>query len=381
VSSTLEDSSLAVRSPSTTRGEDDETTLEFVAPGGSTPTAAEAGTSKYTVGSACVGSAVSSSSSIVPDDERIRCVCLIYEVTPESGRMLRCGRCKSWQHSSCFILPEDEDDESYLCYICSHPPGIRDSKRRLEEVEEYLTSGDLARFPTPKVSVTSGTTTMTTTMTTSRTSTPETRPPITYVKQDVPTKSSPGSLDTLAAVNLRGRDTQAGFFKAVGMTVNNVCAGVHRLNDCLHGTELRMHRLKTMLNSENEDDKTSSHVGNRASTDGGGIGVGQPPSDVSSQDFAAAAAESARINAEHDALEARLAAMEAEMDEVERLWDASEEFVSLPPAKKPSEEAPGAKAGSSEVENQFRIKRALKGLIEDLNQVQQITFIQSAKQK
>ena len=105
--------------------------------------------------------------------------------------------------------------------------------------------------------------------------------------------------------------------------------------------------------------------------------MAEAPSDVTSHDLSA---ESARINAEHDALEARLAAMEAEMDEVERLWDASEEFVSLPPAKKPGEEAPGVKTGSGEVENQFRIKRALKGLIEDLNQVQQIAFIQSTKQ-
>ena len=99
------------------------------------------------------------------------------------------------------------------------------------------------------------------------------------------------------------------------------------------------------------------------------------------------AAEAARIDAEHDAVEARLAAMEAEMDQVESLWDASEEFVSLPPAKKAAagEETTAASlakpspAGAAqkipvngELENKFRIKRALRGLIDDLNQVQQI---------
>ena len=94
--------------------------------------------------------------------------------------------------------------------------------------------------------------------------------------------------------------------------------------------------------------------------------------------------ESAKINAEHDALEARLAAMEAEMDEVERLWDASEEFVSLPPGKKSAESTAGTgavAASSGDLENQFRIKRALRGLIDDLNQVQQIAFCQSVKHK
>ena len=106
------------------------------------------------------------------------------------------------------------------------------------------------------------------------------------------------------------------------------------------------------------------------------------------------AAESARIDADHDAMEARLAAMEAEMDEIERLWDESEEFVSLPPGKKvavvgettnltiDSRTAPtaGGSGNTGELENQFRIKRALRGLIEDLNQVQQIAFHQTVKQ-
>ena len=118
VSSTTFEESLATnasiqRTPNCSVNADDDTTLEFVAPTSSSRLSFSSNTSS-TIEEGGIG------------DERIRCVCQIYEVTPESGKMLRCKRCKSWQHSSCFILPEDEDEESYLCYICSHPPGIRD---------------------------------------------------------------------------------------------------------------------------------------------------------------------------------------------------------------------------------------------------------------
>jgi len=367
----------------------------------------------------------------VPIDERIRCVCQIYEVTPESGRMLRCGRCQSWQHSSCFILPEDEDDDSYLCYICSHPPGIRDSKRRLEEVETYLTTGELARFPTPKKTTMEATKATPFTLSTAEAP----KPPMTYGKNEAAAytnkpassstssaTSSSNSLDTLAAVNLRGSDSQVGFFKAVGQSVNNVCAGIHRLNDCLHGTGLRMHQLKKTLESRKGEDvdvgggKTDAVNATEGLTcisppvvpsttiqsEATELDEGEPTT-MESQSSKAnprssldsmLAAESARIDADHDAMEARLAAMEAEMDEIERLWDESEEFVSLPPGKKvavvgettnltiDSRTAPtaGGSGNTGELENQFRIKRALRGLIEDLNQVQQIAFHQTVKQ-
>merc|ERR1719193_2068009 len=134
----------------------------------------------------------------------------------------------------------------------------------------------------------------------------------------------------------------------------------------------------------------------QASASSSSVGVATTPaaSEARSSWDRIVAAEAARIDAEHDAVEARLAAMEAEMDQVESLWDASEEFVSLPPAKKAAaaagEEATAASlakpspAGAAqklpangELENKFRIKRALRGLIDDLNQVQQIAFLQT----
>jgi len=387
VSSTYDDSTF-MYSPSTpNRTADDDTTLEFVVP-------------------TC--SSILSNSSISEDggmgeDERIRCVCQIYEVTPESGKMLRCKRCRSWQHSSCFILPEDEDEESYLCYICSHPPGIRESKRRLEEMEEYLSSGQLTRFPVPKIK------TKPASSATVNPIQPEFKQPLTYGKGETSKSNSADtksrSLDTLSAVNLRGHDTQAGFFRAVGKVVNNVCAGVHRVNEGLRGAGLKMHRLKQMRRNQTDVDNarkslmqaplpSPSSTIDTPDAANEAIGCDQiihhsaaTSIDSSTSSDRLLASESNRIDEEHDALEAQLAAMEAEMDEVERLWDASDEFVSLPPGKKtvaedstagvPTQKVPA----NGDLENKFRIKRALRGLIDDLNQVQQIAFLQTVKRK
>jgi len=399
----------SLRTPDRVVHEDDDTTLEFVAPTTSSRLSISSNASS-TIDEGGIG-----------EEERIRCVCQIYEVTPESGKMLKCKRCCSWQHSSCFILPEDEDEESYLCYICSHPPGIRESKRRLEEMEDYLSSGELTRFPAPNIKKTSSASSIP--------PPPEVKAPMTYGKADA---SKSNSLDTLAAVNLSGHESQAGFFQAVGKVVNNVCAGVRKVDECLYGTGLRMHRLKELRISRGptEEKETSTAVSMSTSTlttiatsetckdalkdesvsdppmaESNFESPGVPTEASSSRDLLIAG-ESARIDAEHDALEAQLAAMEAEMNEVEKLWDASDQFVSLPPGKKVviDEHASAASlqaatsasslpasahealvqknalaAANGELENKFRIKRALKGLIEDLNQVQQIAFLQTIK--
>ena len=270
-------------------------------------------------------------------------------------------------------------------------------------MEEYLSSGELTRFPVPNIKKTS------TGVASIPSQQPEVKQPMTYGKSD---SSKSNSLDTLAAVNLRGYDTQAGFFKAVGKVVNNVCAGVHRVNDCLHGTGLRMHRLKQTRESgeggsraglkETKNAQVSLATTTTASTSENTANETlktEPITDSSKTTPSRSsfdrllAGESALIDADHDALEAQLAAMEAEMDEVERLWDASDEFVSLPPGKKvANDDASSSSSNPSpalpqkiptangELENKFRIKRALRGLIEDLNQVQQIAFLQTVKQ-
>lgn len=99
-------------------------------------------------------------SSDVRSDEVVLCVCNCEE---ESGLMMQCEVCLTWQHGACFKIEEEKDvPDKYICYLCLSPKdnvdlqavtecnqeldqGIRESSR-FKQDQEWFQQGRMASF-------------------------------------------------------------------------------------------------------------------------------------------------------------------------------------------------------------------------------------------
>ncbi|CAB4028027.1 PHD finger 20 1 [Paramuricea clavata] len=57
-------------------------------------------------------------------EDVVRCLCGVYE---DSGMMIQCEQCFTWQHSDCVNVGEEQVPTKYFCYVCKNPPGRSDS--------------------------------------------------------------------------------------------------------------------------------------------------------------------------------------------------------------------------------------------------------------
>lgn len=77
-------------------------------------------------------------------DELLHCICDFKE---ESGLMVQCEVCLTWQHGGCFeIETEEEVPESYVCFACRDPRLVRPSCKYAYD-QDWLKKGRLATFP------------------------------------------------------------------------------------------------------------------------------------------------------------------------------------------------------------------------------------------
>lgn len=77
-------------------------------------------------------------------DELVHCCCDLKE---ESGLMIQCEVCLTWQHGYCFEIDHEEDvPDSYVCFACRDPKGVRPSARYMFD-QDWLKKGKLATFP------------------------------------------------------------------------------------------------------------------------------------------------------------------------------------------------------------------------------------------
>jgi hypothetical protein len=159
----------------------------------------------------------------------------------------------------CFILPEDEDDDSYICYICSHPPGIRDSKCRLDEVEDFMRSGAMTKLPIPPVSADAKASFMK----------DETRPRLTYCKSE---GNMAVAVETLGTINTKGFVSQERLLVSIGKAVNDMNDQVHQVKDCLYSTRLRIHQLSSLTNGKNNPKEDAPFKGSVTPIRGSGGG-------------------------------------------------------------------------------------------------------------
>lgn len=76
-------------------------------------------------------------------EELVHCCCDLKE---ESGLMIQCEVCLTWQHGMCFgIETEDAVPESYICFECKDPRGGRKSQRFAFD-QEWLKKGKMSTF-------------------------------------------------------------------------------------------------------------------------------------------------------------------------------------------------------------------------------------------
>ncbi|XP_019853492.1 PREDICTED: PHD finger protein 20-like isoform X2 [Amphimedon queenslandica] len=63
----------------------------------------------------------------------------------DEGFMIQCDQCLTWQHGECVGIMENKTPESYLCPICSNPPGMR---RRIKHMypRSWFIDGSLPSF-------------------------------------------------------------------------------------------------------------------------------------------------------------------------------------------------------------------------------------------
>ncbi|XP_077514794.1 PHD finger protein 20-like isoform X3 [Amblyomma americanum] len=79
----------------------------------------------------------------VKSDEVVMCVCNCEE---ESGLMMQCEVCLTWQHGACFKIEEEKDvPDKYICYLCLPPKGMRESSRFRQD-QEWFQHGKMASF-------------------------------------------------------------------------------------------------------------------------------------------------------------------------------------------------------------------------------------------
>jgi hypothetical protein len=76
-------------------------------------------------------------------DELLHCICPLKE---ESGLMIQCEVCLTWQHGYCFEIDREEDvPEPYVCFACKRPQGVRESKKYAWN-QDWLRKGSLPTF-------------------------------------------------------------------------------------------------------------------------------------------------------------------------------------------------------------------------------------------
>lgn len=80
--------------------------------------------------------------------ELVHCRCGIDQ---ESGLMVQCETCLTWQHALCLGLGEKEDEvpDGYTCSACAHPKDVRESMKYLHD-QEWLTKGKMKIFDSVK---------------------------------------------------------------------------------------------------------------------------------------------------------------------------------------------------------------------------------------
>ena len=77
-------------------------------------------------------------------DELVHCIC---DLRDESGLMVQCDFCLTWQHGMCFeIESEKEVPEVYICFACKNPRLVRESSRYKYDFD-WLKRGKLSKFP------------------------------------------------------------------------------------------------------------------------------------------------------------------------------------------------------------------------------------------
>ena len=76
-------------------------------------------------------------------DELLHCICDFKE---ESGLMIQCEVCLTWQHGLCFDIEVEEDvPDSYVCFACRKPSLVRSSKRFTWD-QDWLKKGKMVTF-------------------------------------------------------------------------------------------------------------------------------------------------------------------------------------------------------------------------------------------
>lgn len=82
-------------------------------------------------------------SSEVGSDEVVLCVCNCEE---ESGLMMQCEVCLTWQHGACFKIEEEKDvPDKYICYLCLSPKDVQESSL-FKQDQEWFQQGRMASF-------------------------------------------------------------------------------------------------------------------------------------------------------------------------------------------------------------------------------------------
>ncbi|KAH7962799.1 hypothetical protein HPB52_018027 [Rhipicephalus sanguineus] len=80
----------------------------------------------------------------VKSDEVVMCVCNCEE---ESGLMMQCEVCLTWQHGACFKIEEEKDvPDKYICYMCVAPKASTQESSRSKLDPDWFHHGKLASF-------------------------------------------------------------------------------------------------------------------------------------------------------------------------------------------------------------------------------------------
>lgn len=80
-------------------------------------------------------------------DELLHCICDFKE---ESGLMVQCEVCLTWQHGFCFEIEREEDvPDTYVCFACQKPPLVRQSKKYAWD-QDWFKKGILPTFVSTK---------------------------------------------------------------------------------------------------------------------------------------------------------------------------------------------------------------------------------------
>lgn len=75
----------------------------------------------------------------VKSDEVVMCACNCEE---ESGLMMQCEVCLTWQHGACFQIEEEKDvPDKYICYMCVVPKDNTDLQAATECNQELVSAG------------------------------------------------------------------------------------------------------------------------------------------------------------------------------------------------------------------------------------------------